>query len=99
MNIQRVSDRRELPAVYAVYKSLRPHLSYDAFCAQVERQQMQYFQIATLEDEGRIVAVAGYRFAEFLAWGKVLYIDDFVTLPGATRRKEMNAFYVYLADE
>jgi GNAT superfamily N-acetyltransferase len=35
-----------------------------------------------LRSDGDIKSVAGYRFCEFLAWGKVLYIDDLATLPG-----------------
>ncbi len=48
--------------------------------AQVRRQQEQCgYQLAYLSDDHRVVAVAGYRIAEFLAWGKILYVDDLVT--------------------
>ena len=36
-------------------------------------------------DNGRIVAVAGYRIAEFLAWGKTFYLDDLI-VPASERR-------------
>lgn len=29
--------------------------------------------------KGDVRALAGFRFLEFLAWGKVLYIDDLIT--------------------
>ncbi len=31
------------------------------------------------QDRGEVRALAGFRFLEFLAWGKVLYIDDLIT--------------------
>jgi GNAT superfamily N-acetyltransferase len=39
-----------------------------------------------LKHDGMVQSAAGFRFAEFLAWGKVLYIDDLTTLPEATSR-------------
>jgi GNAT superfamily N-acetyltransferase len=32
-----------------------------------------------VEEAGNIVALAGYRYAENLAWGRYLYIDDLIT--------------------
>lgn len=54
------------------------------FLPQVRRQQLQSYQIVALRHEGVVKSAAGFRFAEFLAWGKVLYIDDLTTLPGET---------------
>lgn len=36
--------------------------------------------------QGQVVAAAGYRVAEFLAWGRTFYVDDLIT-PSASRRK------------
>lgn len=73
--------RRCFPAVAA----LRPHLTEDGFVAQVARQRREqgYGVLCCLAEGGEVVSYAGYRFAEFLAWGRVLYIDDLVTLPEA----------------
>jgi GNAT superfamily N-acetyltransferase len=49
----------------------------------VRRQEAQGFQILALRDEGRVKSAAGFRLAEFMAWGRVLYIDDLTTLPEA----------------
>ncbi len=59
---------------------LRPHLELDAFQAQVKRQMEDGYRLAYVEDGGRIKAVAGFRFGEFLAWGRIMYVDDLVTL-------------------
>ena len=49
----------------------------------MRRQEAQGFQILALRDEGRVKSAAGFRLAEFMAWGRVLYIDDLTTLPEA----------------
>jgi GNAT superfamily N-acetyltransferase len=59
---------------------LRPHLSLVEFITQVRRQQEQcHYQLAYLQVDESIEAVAGFRLSESLAWGKFLYVDDLVT--------------------
>jgi len=74
--------RRCFPAV----RALRPHLDEDEFVARVGRQREQGYRILCAVDGDEVVSFAGYRFAEFLAWGRVLYIDDLVTLPSVRGR-------------
>jgi hypothetical protein len=47
----------------------------------VLRQKSQGYGLCYLRDSQTVVAAAGYRLLEFLAWGKVLYVDDLITLP------------------
>lgn len=74
----------DIQACFPVFSELRPHLEQDRFLAQVRRQQAQSFQILAVRQQGAIKGVAGFRFAEFLAWGKILYVDDLATLSGET---------------
>lgn len=61
-------------------RELRPKFERaQDFAAQVRRQQKQGYQIAFLEDDGEVRAVAGYRYLESLFSGKFLYVDDLVT--------------------
>lgn len=76
----------EIQDCFPVFKVLRPHLSEDVFLPQVRRQQEQGFQILALECNGLVKSAAGFRFAEYLAWGKVLYIDDLITMPEEKKR-------------
>lgn len=69
----------ELARCARVMLQLRPHLTEAAFVAQVGRQRAQYYRLAALEDGGAVRALAGYRFYEMLAHGRVLYVDDLVT--------------------
>ena len=72
----------EIELCFAAFKALRPHIEQNNFLSQVRRQQAQSYQILALRHDGVVKSAAGFRFAEFLSWGKVLYVDDLTTLPG-----------------
>ncbi len=71
----------EIEGCFPVFSALRPHLKRSEFLPQVRRQQAQSYQVLALRNEGVVVSVAGFRYGEFLAWGKIIYIDDLSTLP------------------
>ena len=65
---------------FPLMADLRPHLREDDFVSRVRRQQRDHgYRLAVLEEDGAILAVAGFRIAECLAWGRFLYVDDLVT--------------------
>lgn len=66
---------------FPIMRELRPHLQPDEFVARVQRQHAQGYDLAFLEAGGEIRVVAGFRVAECLAWGRLLYVDDLVTRP------------------
>jgi GNAT superfamily N-acetyltransferase len=69
----------DLRRCFAVMTHLRPH-DEEAFVAQARRQMANdRWRLAYVEDEGEVVAVAGFRLLECLATGKTLYVDDLVT--------------------
>lgn len=74
----------DIESCFPVFKILRPHVAQENFLPQIRRQQAQSYQILALRHEGTVKSAAGFRFSEFLAWGKVLYIDDLATLPSET---------------
>lgn len=76
----RDADKR---ACYAVMQELRPHLaSEDEFMQRIARAADESYRILAAWDEGRVVALAGYRFQENLVYGKFLYVDDLVSAEG-----------------
>jgi GNAT superfamily N-acetyltransferase len=81
-----VSTDADINACFEAFSALRPHIRQSEFLPQVRRQQQQSYQIAAVRVEHRILSVAGFRFAEFLAWGRTLYIDDLSTVPMARGR-------------
>jgi GNAT superfamily N-acetyltransferase len=80
MDIQTISSAEEIRRCYKVMLQLRPYLTGEqTFIAQVQRQFTEGYQLVSCQEEGKIKALVGFRFLEFLAWGKVLYIDDLIT--------------------
>lgn len=74
--------RRCFPAI----SSLRQHLDEEQFLAQVQRQQQDGYRLVFLQAADEVPSVAGFRILEYLAWGRILYIDDLVTMPRAQCR-------------
>ncbi|MBA3237009.1 MAG: GNAT family N-acetyltransferase [Parachlamydiaceae bacterium] len=84
--IQTASTKEQIRSCHRVMGQLRPHLMEEqAFIEQVQRQLVEGYHLVYCEDNGDVRALAGFRFLEFLAWGKVLYIDDLIT-DSETRR-------------
>lgn len=80
------ADEPLLAALFNVFQVLRPHLDLHEFSQRVCRQAAEGYRIAYIEEDGQVLAVAGFRVVHFLAWGRVLYLDDLVTDPGQKRR-------------
>jgi GNAT superfamily N-acetyltransferase len=77
------STDEDINLCFPVYKELRPKLNFEDLLPQVRRQEAQSYKILALRKGSEIQSVAGFRFCEFLAWGKILYIDDLSTLSSA----------------
>jgi GNAT superfamily N-acetyltransferase len=74
---------QQIAECFDVYVQLRPHLRDAAeLVERVRRQMADGFCVITVRRDGRVVALAGYRVSENLAWGRFLYVDDLVTDAG-----------------
>jgi GNAT superfamily N-acetyltransferase len=82
MEIRIAQSDGEIAACFPVMKELRPHLDGASFVARVRLQEQTGYRLACVTVSGSPVAVAGFRVGENLAWGRFLYVDDLVTLPG-----------------
>ena len=72
---------------WPVLRELRPHLlELTDFLQRWRTQVGEGYQLVYAEDAGQVVAVAGYRVMTTLAWGRIVYIDDLVALPGVHGR-------------
>jgi GNAT superfamily N-acetyltransferase len=72
---------------WPLWRQLRPHLKAEEFLPRVRRQQAAHgYTLVFLEEGEAAVCAAGWRVAEFLAWGRVFYVDDLVTDEAARGR-------------
>jgi len=82
---------------FPVMAELRSHLVEGEFVERVRRQHQESgYQLAFVEDSGVVRAVAGFRIAEFLAWGRILYVDDLVTTSAERSRGHGQALFDWL---
>jgi GNAT superfamily N-acetyltransferase len=79
-SIQTAESDAEISRCFPVMRQLRPHLSEAAFVPKVRAQQRGGYVLAYLEEGGEVLAAAGFRLIENLVGGKILYVDDLVTL-------------------
>jgi len=86
-SVQLAETDDQIARCFDVMAELRPHLARAEFVTRVRRQaQESGYQLAFLEEAGSVRALAGFRIAEFLAWDRILYVDDLVTT--ATARSQ-----------
>jgi GNAT superfamily N-acetyltransferase len=79
IEIQEAITDQDIEACFPPLLELRPHLVQNEFLNQIKAQQRQGYKLVYLRLNGRVTAALGYRISQFLAWGKVLYIDDLIT--------------------
>ncbi len=99
VTIKRVISSDEIERCYPVIKYLRPHLMAEEFIEKVKRQQSQGYQLVTITPDERPAALVGYRIQDFLAWGKVLYIDDLITHPDHLKKGYASRLLDWVIDE
>lgn len=90
MNIRLATTDAEIAACYPVMRELRPHIAQEQFLSRVRDQEKSGYRLAVVQGPDGVVAVAGFRVGENLAWGRFLYVDDLVTL-AAQRSKGYGA--------
>jgi len=76
----------DIQACHPIMRELRPEIARDDFLGRVRAQEAAGYHMAFARDNDNIVAVAGFRIGENLAWGRHLYVDDLVT---ATDKRSM----------
>jgi GNAT superfamily N-acetyltransferase len=77
--VREAVTEEEVAATYPVMWALRPHHPKDGYPGRVRRMRESGYRLAAVIEEGEARAVAGFRVQEFLAWGRLLYVDDLVT--------------------
>ena len=77
--MQLAATAAEIERCFPVMRQLRPALVAEEFVPRIQRQQAEGYQLAFAEQDGLMVACAGFRVQTMLATGKTMYVDDLVT--------------------
>lgn len=89
----------EVSSCFHVMRQLRTHLHEPDFVGTVRRQFEGGYKLAFLEEGGAVRAVAGYRFMDNLASGRILYVDDLSTDAGVRSRGYGARLFDWLLDQ
>ena len=74
MMISLARTEREIAACFETMRELRTHLVEGEFVAQVKAMMAEDYQLAFIEETGRVVCVAGFRVSTNFFLGKHLYV-------------------------
>ncbi len=77
--IRLADSDQDITRCIPVMQQLRPHIPTADFLSRIHRQMQQGYRLAMLERDNRVIALAGFRLTENLAWGLFLYVDDLIT--------------------
>ena len=79
MEVQFLEKNSDYVLAMEVLLQLRPDYDLDSLSAQVEKQQLNGYEVVYVKSSEGVLAVAGFSVGEKLAWGKHIYIEDLVT--------------------
>ncbi|MCG8487771.1 MAG: GNAT family N-acetyltransferase [Chromatiales bacterium] len=99
MNIRLAETDQEIRLCFPVMAELRPHIEESEFVSRVRDQQQSGYRLVMLLRDAQPVCLAGYRVSENLAWGRFLYIDDFITRAERRSRGDGAALLAWLKKE
>lgn len=81
MQIKLATTDSDIQLCFPATLTLRPFLKEEDFLPRIKRLMEGGFQIAFIKlDDGKVPAIAGFRFVEMLHRGNSIYIDDLSTL-------------------
>lgn len=69
----------DIERCFPVMVQLRTALTKEEYTKSVTNQEEAGYKLAFVEDNDQIVAVAGFRIMNNLAYGKFLFVDDLIT--------------------
>lgn len=90
-DVRVVESERDAAKCWAAFKELRPHLKDTGeFIRRWQRQHAEGYRLVYTLQQQEVVAAAGFRLLDTMAWGKVLYLDDLI-VPEACRGRGFGA--------
>ena len=99
MSVFAALSDEDIQSCLEVMQVLRPGIQDGSFVARIREQESQGYHLVGIRDGARVVGAAGYRIGTFLAWGRILYVDDLITHPDARGRGFGSALLRWLIDE
>lgn len=84
--VRELTTEEEFRAAYPVMHELRTHLDEDAYMALLSEMVPMGYRLYALEDDGRIVALAGVGAGVNLYYAQYMWVYDLITTETARSR-------------
>lgn len=75
----KIATEEEIKYCYKVMQQIRTDLSEEDFINSISTQIKNGYKVVYVLEDKEVICVTGFIISQKLAWGKHLYIDDFVT--------------------
>lgn len=99
MEIKKASSIEDIQKCKEAILCLRPHLEGTDLEKTVLEMFEEGYKLAFVEENGKAIAMVGYRYLQFLYNGKHIYIDDLSTLPEARGKGCAAALLEFVSEE
>ena len=100
VEVRNLSSDEEIEATFPVMSQLRTHLDEGEYLATIRRMETaDSYRLSAVFEEERVRCVAGYRYMQLLAYGKIVYVDDLITDEAARSRDFGRRMLEWLAEE
>jgi GNAT superfamily N-acetyltransferase len=97
--VNEASNDEDIRRCWPVFHELRPHLGEAEFIRRWQTQREEGYRIVYIESGGAVVAAAGFRVMNTMAWGKILYLDDLIALHTQQGRGWGSVLLAWLQEE
>ena len=75
----KIATEEEIKYCYKIMHQIREDLSEADFLNSIAQQIKNGYKVAYVLENNQVICVSGFTVGQKLAWGKHIYIDDFVT--------------------
>jgi GNAT superfamily N-acetyltransferase len=97
-NIKLATSIAEIEQCYPILSQLRTNIPQSQFVEQVQQYQQDGYNLAYLDTEHIIQAVAGFHIGQSFGWGNYLYVDDLVTHQSSRSKGHGRSLFQWLVD-
>lgn len=75
----KIATEEEIKYCYKIMHEIRQDLSENDFLNSISQQIKNGYKVAYVIENNQVICVCGFTICQKLAWGKHIYVDDFVT--------------------
>jgi len=96
MKIREAVTEEDFTICFEVIKELRPHHNMESFLSTIDQMKSEGYHLLYIEEEGKAVCTAGFRYTTTLYDGLIIDFDDLVTSAAAQKNGYAGSMFNHL---